>query len=376
MSAFRALVLFAILTPLASSPQDQPAELPLRVRESVPLSVQGGKLVMHPARCDVRGRLYVRFTDPGGGGALSSPVTRIGRDGKVEVVFGLDDVPDFEPGSTFDDFGVDSRGRVYLLATRVIQKSRPEEPESKGPEIEQLVVAFDSDGKYSSTIKLDALFKPYQLAVFPSGELLASGQRMVRRGDQLEPLGRAFTAIFDQRGSPITEVSAANDVEEDTEEDPASAAPPGSESHASTRSESQRLETPAFEQALQLGVAVPSADGNIYLMRATREPLVFVVARDGSVVRRMIIPAPAEHGRPVTMQVAAGKIVVMFVETEANRAFKRHVLVVANSETGEILAHYVGAREIGGALACYTGDGFTFLAGQQGKFVIQRTYPY
>ncbi|HXE75877.1 MAG TPA: hypothetical protein VNN18_09625 [Candidatus Xenobia bacterium] len=353
-------------------------ELPLRVRETIPLSGVELGSILHPIRCDLKGNLYVRFTSPAGP-HLAAPVTKVLADGKVGSVVRVEGAPGFEKGGSFEDFAVDARENVYLVTTKVIEKEGQKEPET-----EQVILVYNSDGKYDSAIRLGPLFIPLQIAAFPTGELLASGLKVARKEGMLEPTGEAFTAVFDRKGALIAEVSLPGDIQLEQEGGEGALANPEGQASAkmdvgsNSRSTDGRakLSKVDFQSIMSLGVAVPASDGNIYLMRATHDPIIYVVSRDGTLVRRLEIAAPSEHSRPVAIQVAGGKLALMFAETDAGGKFVRHVFVVANAETGELLARYIGTPETGGAMACYTPDGFTFFASKAGTFVLQRTYPY
>ncbi len=348
-----ALLLIVIGFTQALSAQ-QPPELLLRVRETVPISAEDAVAIMHPIKCDSRGNLYVRYTDPVGR-HLASPVMRISREGKRTAEFRLEAAPGFENAGTFDDFAVDLRGKVYLVANRVIR----EQP----LKVEQVIVGYESDGDHDSTIKLEAFFQPAQLAVFLSGEFLASGEKLTETNADIQAGGKPFTGIFDRHGALVAEVTLPDDVEAEQGAEPKLGETP------------QRLPVAEFRRALSEGNAVAAEDGNIYLMRATSKPLIYVVSPRGDVVRRLVITPPAEHARAITMQAAAGKVVVMFVERHASGRFKRHVFAVADWHTGETIAHYVDTPEIGGALACYTPNGFTFLGSKDDQWVIRTTHP-
>ncbi|MFQ5777102.1 MAG: hypothetical protein ACE5IP_03755 [Terriglobia bacterium] len=326
--------------------------------------------IMLPVKCDARGNLYIRSHQPLR--ALAAPVSKITRDGKRAAVFTLASAPGFEEGM-FGDFAVDIRGKVYLLAMN-----------KKGVAI----VAYDSDGGYDSTIKPEGLFGPAQLAVFPSGEFLASGEKLDER---LYGTGEPFTAIFDRNGKLIKELSLPQDIwkqppsddgtekvtpSEDGEADEKDAPLP-QDAQGETPEGAVSIEKEQFSRALSVGMAVPAEDGNVYLMRATPDPLIYVIAPGGTVLRRLVIARPSEHSDPSTLHVAGGKLVVQFSEYDPTGKFKRSLFAVANAESGETLSYYVTGPEVGGALACYTPNGFTFLGSNvAGQLILITTYPY
>lgn len=358
-----------LMVVLALSAQEPPM-LPLRARTSVTAAADHSIAIMLPAKCDARGNVYMRSHQPLR--ALAAPVSKITRDGKRAAVFTLASAPGFEEGM-FVDFAVDLRGKVYLLAMNKTGIA---------------IVAYDSDGDYDSTIEPEGLFGAAQLAVFPSGEFLASGEKLEER---YYGTGEPFTAIFDRNGKLIKELSLAQDIwkespsgdgsekvtpSEDGEEGEKDAPLP-QDAQAETPEGAVSIEKEQFSRALSVGVAVAADDGNVYLMRATPDPLIYVIAPGGTVLRRLVIARPSEHSEPSTLHVAGGKLVVQFSEYDPAGKFKRTVFAVANAETGETLSYYVTGPEVGGALACYTPNGFTFLGSNvAGQLILITTYPY
>lgn len=354
-------------------------QLRLRVREAVPVKGPPTPFLLLPHKCDVKGNLYFRAVDPRGD-PLASPVTRFSPHGEDVVVFRLEDAPGFQADSQIDAFAVDLRGNVYLLAFKH-QAQAGEETQESG-EVEQVIVVYDSKGRYEAAIELEAFFHPGQLVVFRSGEFFASG---IKIDENVQLTGEPFAAIFDERGKLIKELSLTDDIEAEPEQKEPAELPPvsgqaiESESNQAESAESSgKLPQEQFRRAISLGAAVSAEDGNVYLMRATPDPIIYAIARDGIVVRRLVLPRPSDNAHPSsTFHVAGGKVVVVFTERDSSRAFRGHVIVEASAETGEVLAHYSLPPEIGGALACYTPNGFTFLATDElGQLVIKRTFPY
>jgi len=248
--------------------------------------------------------------------------------------------------------------------------------QQQGEDVEEVLVLYNSEGRYDSTVKLQTLFHPAQFAVFSSGEILASG---IKISPDRKLTSQPFVAIFDQQGRIIKELTLMDDIQgqNDTAEPATETSGRLSQARNPDAAKAEgKLTTDAFKAAMTLGVAVAASDGNIYLMRATRQPVIYVVARDGTLVRRLAIAAPSENAEPASvLQVAGGKVIVEFIEREASGNFRRDVIVVANAETGEPMARYIAPPEVGGALACYTPDGFTFLTRKAGGMVMKRTYP-
>jgi hypothetical protein len=182
-----------------------------------------------------------------------------------------------------------------------------------------------------------------------------------------------FTAIFNRQGELVKALVLPEDVTinpEKTTGEPQQTPPDGGPGGTSEQEQ--------FRSAIWLGTAVTAEDGNIYLMRASSTPVVYVISSSGSVLRSLRIEPPAENFRPITMKVASGKVVVEFEENQPVGGFAQAIYVVAEATTGETLRHYVrrpgGA---GGAFACYTASGFTFLREDEaGQFIIQQSRAY
>src|SRR3989338_141754 len=350
-------LLFAHMTLLCAvlaATAQQPPEFPLRVRETITVTGAPSAGFTWPIKCDTKGNFYVRFGDPLGR-HMSTPVTKISQEGRVETAFRLEAAPGLDADTTFDDFAVDARGSVYLLTERF----------TKEKEFEKLILAYDSEGKFSTSILLETFFAVGQLAVFSTGELLATGEKLECKGGECEstgrgltrafffpgknapggePPGRVFPGVFDRQGRLVQEIQLPDDIGGNQEE--AKPSPPKEDEDQTpttpeARSEpaggTSKLSSEAFSRALDLGNAVAADDGNVYVMRATANPLIYAIAPNASVVRRWVIAAPSEHAGASTLQVAGGRLVVMFIERYPTGKFKRDVFVVANLETGDTI---------------------------------------
>lgn len=315
-------------------------KLELTIRETVTAPGEWAGPLMVPIKCDAAGNLYFRGYNAAK--LLAAPVVKITPEGKRDAVFSLDSVPQIESGE-FYDFTVSLRGEVFLLA--LTERNKEQEVD---------LVSFASDGKYESAKVLAPLFMPSQVAVFASGEFLVSGLKLSQK--EGAPPDKPFVSLFDRNGVLIKEVVLSDNVESQK-----------------PRDETER--SPVFS-AVSLGTAINADDGNIYLMRRTSNPVIFVVSHTGRVVRRLVIAAPAENSRPITMKVAAGKVAVMFEESKPASRRAEQIVFIADAETGEGLAEYHSTPGIGGALACYTPNRFTFIGStQDGHLAVQGVVP-
>lgn len=297
------------------------------------LASEMGGAFMNPSKCDADGNLYIRkyaMDRP-----LLSPVVKIDPEGKRNALFDpvafsqlqLDRADAFSPAPD---------GGLYQIATAGIVK----------PQI--YVIHFSSDGSPSSPIRLDADFEPYEFAAFPSGNLLVSG--IERDLGNKSDAGHRFTAVFSADGRLLAQLSLER------------AAGPAESSKKSARKAAAKAggaESPKAAPSLDLAEAEVGADGNIYALRRSSPALVFVISPAGTIVRTLKVSAPVAGDMPDGFHVSKNRMAVSFLSDD-NQA---RVLVINDAETGQRIATYSGAAELGQSFACYTADDavFTFL---------------
>ncbi|MGH9787761.1 MAG: hypothetical protein ACRD4U_03545 [Candidatus Acidiferrales bacterium] len=258
----------------------------------------------------------------------ASPVVRISRDGKNTQEFSITEAPGFEKGAVYD-FAPGPRGEMYLLAARTADRRH--------------VVRFRESGEFDSSFVLEPHIEPDKIAVFASGEFLVSGRELSAAASELT--GRFLLAIYDPRGQFVREISLPRDI----------SIVQGSEGAKSNAGEED-------VESVYAGTSVVTADdGNIYLMRPTTAPTVYVISPGGAVVRRLALSAPGEHFQPSTMKVAVGTIAVQFSKKKKDGTLELELFSVFDAQNGERLGSYLSTPEIGGAWVCYTADGFAFL---------------
>jgi hypothetical protein len=327
-------VLFAAAQGLPA--QDVP-RLQLKVRESLPVPGFARFIaVLGPTRCDGRGNIYYRPGVPSPAPANSGPVVRISADGRDATVFSLKSIPGFEDDTQIMVFSPGLRGEVHILAWK---------------DDGSYVVHFDDDGHSRSVTKLDAGFSAFHLAVFPTGEFLATGAKT--REKEEDPVDEPLTGVFDRNGRLIKELSFAGDVK------------PGRKEEAS-----------GPVGALSLGEAVPADDGNIYLMRATEKPLVFVISPAAEVIRKLTLDPPGEGFRGFRFSAAGGKIVMAFFKPKNDKQNSAALLFsLYDAETGERQIDYEPTADATGIFACYTPNQFTFLHTQNNQLNIVHAIP-
>lgn len=334
-----ALPVALLVLPGRVTPQQQSyvPTLTLMIKNTVQVPSQSRRPVMEPVRCDSEGNVYVRgyqFPRP-----KAAPVLKFSADGKNVVTFSLDSAPGFAKGTPFDAFAVGPRGEVFVLTFK------------NKDELD--LVSFRKDGEYDSAAKVELLFIPAQVVVFPSGEFLASGVGVPNK--EGGPVGEPLTAMFDRNGRLITKVARG----------------------AGTTSEQQQSKAQPGQLPPQVSLAKAEVgdDGNVYLMGSAVRPTVLVISPAGKVVRRLELRPPSPAAKPWAMKVGGGKIIIEFTETDNHGQQATTGFSAYDAEDGNLSAEYVSPPELGGALACYSPNGFTFLSARNGHFAIIKAVP-
>jgi hypothetical protein len=272
--------------------------------------------------CDGEGNVYYHLAMPAPADPRSGPVVRVSADGKHVAKLGLREVPDLPRDANIETLVPGLRGEFHIVA-------------SGGDDL--YLVNFDDEGKFSSLVTIEAHFALAQVAIFATGEFLASGEKIPAKGDNRA--GVPFTAIFDRNGRLIRELSAANPV-----------GPEGA------------LKATEQRSAISLGETVSADDGNVYVLRASKRPLVIVISPGGEIVRRLQLSPPDEGLRSISMKVAGGKIVLSFFKPNNDkRNSGTYIYSLYDAETGERQIDYEPAADVAGIFACYAPNEFTFL---------------
>jgi hypothetical protein len=321
-SSILCLVLLAVLRPNLAG-QEIP-KLLLKVKETLPAPAGLVRSIATiPPRCDGEGNLYFRPVREAPANPMSAPYIRVSADGRHIVSIGLESVPDFpKDDSHIETVALGLRGGMYLLAWK---------------DDGYYFLDFDDEGKFRSASKVDRGLLVSHLAVFPTGEILAAGEKVPEKSD--DPTGVPFTAILDRNGKLLKELALAGDVKPEPGKAP----------------DQQSM-------AIDLGAAVPGDDGNIYLLRAAEKPLIFVISPAGEVVRKLILTPPGDNYHGSNFSVAAGKIVMEFFKPNNDQKHSGTFLYsLYDAETGERQIDYVQPPDTYGIFACYTPNQFTFL---------------
>jgi len=351
---------FLLLFACALSAQEAPApQLSLRAKETVPIPSEAAGPIMVPVKCDTEGKIYARGYLPRKPAA--APVLKFSAEGNRVAIFDIQAAPGFEQLG-LGDFAVGLRGQVYMLAI----KSKDE----------QDIVVFGKDGQHQSTIELKPLFMGEQLAVFLSGEFLVSGRKL---SEKRQPTSDRFTAIYDRSGRLVKELDLQEESKITTQKlgsDVKQAEDADTVARKQQAAADARKAEEELAKSIDLGTAEPAEDGNVYLLHPASKPIIYVISPAGELVRRLVIPPPSENYAPIAMKVGGGRMVIQFEKYDPERKSSRRIFSLLDAESGEKIADYVSPPEIGGALACYTPNGFTFLTSTQDrKLALLRAVP-
>ncbi len=297
----------------------------LVAKSRVSTSILAGGSFALPTDCDEQGRLYVKLVKPGT--AMEGPLLRLSAKGVREAEFDTS-------GELVNVYGVRPNGGVVMLHV----------------EGAKVVDNFGPDGKHESSVQLERAptpFFPYQIAVFPSGEILIAGV-------QYHPGYRASTAVYDPTGHLVRQFVLDGDAEIERAVEVGDA--------RYTRSLGGGNET------ISRSVAITGDDGFAYLMRATSPATVYVISAAGEVVRKLVVSAPTDDGLPdFWIRVAKNKLAVRF-RSGCDRPLGFHSCegteyTVVDATTGKRLADYATDKDATGTTACYAPDAdhfFTF----------------
>ena len=270
-----------------------------------------------PTFCDDKQRAYVKLWQPRMG--TIGPVYRISDKGVVETEFDTSNML----GNIFavrPDGGISA---VDLNITSIIDN-------------------FNPDGTRHSEVHLErppVPFFPAQIAVFPSGAYFVAGTDYRTNESQ--------AAVYDSQGHLIRQFVPEQDGEQ-TRLVPATgkiaADPPRTHKETISRS-----------------VAITGDDGNVYLLRATAPPTVYVISSEGAVLRHFVVQNPAGVAWPgFGIRVVSNKLMVQFhrecsslsdINSCTGTAFS-----VVDASTGQPLVNYALADGAPDVVACYAPD--------------------
>jgi hypothetical protein len=331
--------------------------LKLGVKDVVPVSGQFATPIMFPVRCDRGQNIYIRFyryPDP-----FAAPWVKVSPDGQIAATYSLASVKEYKNLQSLD-FAIGPRGEFVVIATAPAPKG-----EKKSP---VLIVTFEPDGSYRGKVELDteSTVAPSKIVALPDGNFFVTGGQLGdNEGSQTQVAENApsdikpFNVIVNPAGKIVKNVTIQNDVKSKT----------------SSKQSEKSSDTPMSE--ISLGEAVVSDDGNIYLMRLTQNPSLFVITSTGQFLRNFEVKRPSETATAFDMKWSAGeKLAFLFGEPAQAGSSQRQILSVVDAETGETQVNYETAADTGAAVACFTPNGITFIGStDDGHLALQHVVP-
>jgi hypothetical protein len=290
----------------------------LRTSAEIPAAGITNSVTAGAVRCDPHGDIYLRVASAPD--VTHELLTRIGRDGDM-TTFGPEKISDPELKEwRLVDFAVS--GAVWMLA--------------KTPSNKAYILRFDPKGEYKGAVGLESDFYPQQLAVFDSGDFLLSGTHQKGNGENTQ--FTAVTAMFDKNGKFLKRIVVEDDGQ------------------SNEKQESAKSYQDAGA-AITLGHAEPWG-GEIYVLRATGKPVVYVISAGGTVTRRMVLETPSPDFKPVGMRVVQSQIAIEFWKSGSDPSPSGHrEYVVYDAFRGDKLGSYTLNSGVQGIFACFDGRG-------------------
>jgi hypothetical protein len=354
LQALLALVIFAHPSEKQNLREGQSVPAPvlrLGVKDEVPVPTQFATPVMFPARCDRKENVYVRFyryPDPFG-----APWVKVSADGRIAATYSLASVTEYKSiqGS---DFAIGPHGEFLVIATATPKDEKKDQRKSI-----VVIVTFDSDGSYRSKAELDieSTIAPAKILPLPDGNFFVTGRQIDDNTDsQTEVAAKPFNAIVDPSGKIVKNVAVPNDVKLKA---------PSKQSSGLSLSE------------IPLGDAVLGDDANIYLMRRTQNPSVYVISADGQLIKGYEVKRPSETALALDMKWGmGGKLAFLFGAPPTGGGSQDRVLTVVDAQTGETQINYETGPETGAAVACFTPNGVTFIGStDDGHLALKHAIP-
>jgi hypothetical protein len=211
------------------------------------------------------------------------------------------------------------------------------------------------DGKFKSQTKLQGeLFSSTEFVPFASGQILVTGykrlapEKSAPPEEAKRPAVEPFTAIFDTSGKIVRELNLPGDVKE-----------PDTPAKNSPKSEnSQKSRVDVRSAVMGAGTSLGD-DGNVYLVRKTNQPTVYVISESGELLRHFQVAKPSDSANPLFMRFVSGhRLLFDFIEPvpSDDPGGDTQIFAVIDAESGETLYRYKVAGTSGGAFACYNSD--------------------
>lgn len=356
----------------------------LQQGETIRFSAPAIGIMQSAMQCGTSGDIFLVYgTNPravlaSSNGAAPLPIQKVSPVSQVVTPFAVQSLGDYQAFRR-SKFSVGRRGTVYALYTAF----RHSRGLGIGVELEQLerpahvIVKFNEDGSVDSTIVLEnppaGRLDPMLFDAFPDGQFLVTGTVSVGPG-----LGKTtpFTGIFDRSGAFEQQLKLPHDVRPRLHANAGGATTGGSRKAASaprkkvprSRKGMEAKNPPVnWQFAVGEGSIFSGPTDNLYLLRKSNPPELYVVSSDGQVVREFRIRPPRPGLSLIEIGPAGeGDLFAQFV----GPASKEHgpngpVLMtfsVIDAASGETLAAYRFPPKVGLLPGCAEGPNtFEFL---------------
>ncbi len=337
----------AVSTP---SHEAQLTPIPLTSTGTMNVPSEMGRAFMFPSKCDEDGNLFIR--EFAGSRAQLGPVVKINPKGEHKALF--DPAAFLQPTvDRADAFSPAPDGGLYQIAQKGIEK----------PEI--YVLRFSSDGSPSSSVRLAADLEVYTFAAFPSGNFLISGVKRDVRG--AKDRGKTFTAVYSADGRFLKQLSFESS---NTNNDKPNSAGAGASPAAAPKAGEKEDEKEA--PLLDLSAAEAGKDGNLYVMRPSSPPAVYVITPEGKIIRTLTITVSQKDVQPTAFYISGNQLAISF-SGDQNQL---QTLEIVDAQTGRTIRLYSYDPSLAGsdsnmvpAFGCFDANGgtFTFLALTEGS---------
>ena len=334
-ATIRTLVFVSVSVMMSAAQQSHqptPNQIKLRIVNRIPVPSEGAGILVGRPQCDEDGNIYTLSNYD-----AHAAIKKSNLKAEQLALFRTDSISDLSNIDFAWNFQVARDGSLYEIIFLNNTGHR-------------YVALFDKDGKYKSSVRLDAGFEitPSYVAAFPSGTMIVAGSR------PQEQNRAPFTGLFSASGVLLKEIALADDKElrQMGENNDPRVIEAG-------RSRGSNL-------AISLGDFGVAGDGNAYLMRRTSPAIFYAISPGGEVIRRFTVSAGKNKASfmPLAMHVADRKLAVLFHDSQT----KDQVIKVVDLE-GHQLGSYEDERvdgklSLGLSFACFSDnpkDRFVFL---------------
>jgi hypothetical protein len=323
-----------------------PAARELYEEEAIPLAAPPLRVMETGPQCDASGNIYLVYSDspqavlnsPTAGSTL--PIQRLSPDSKSVLAYQVEGIPDYDIAYR-KSFAVDDRGTVYALLEAYHHK-----PDRDHPELPDYVIArFKDDGAVDSVVKLQRAIPrgrldPNVMAAFRDGDFLVSG--LTDSGPRTPHTGE-FTGVFDRSGAFVAEVKLSDNARP---QEGATAPSPGPSQPSKAQANESRgsASAPWWSSSIASGRFLSAPDGNIYVVRPSNPPQLYVVAPSGEVVGSLDVTPSDPSLQPDEMSLAGpDRLFIEFGHVATGHPgedLQRRVLAVVDATTGQVTAVY------------------------------------